>query len=455
MDLRRIRVLAWRIAPIVLAWSSLVGCNSSILSGDRGPSPILSAPDVLAASENANAILAGLASDNNIDINSSTGWYYVSVAGFNYVDDQCNSYFDHLFYLNREKDTVTGLLNSAGQTTSAILAVTKATSVTLAVVSQAFGFSSSATQLVAGTFLYQLPPSTTLGFVTKLQTAFRTGAADQAQRGFVRTRGDSYHLIQQYLALCLPPTIEAEIVKQVSGTQAEPDAKSPPGSVSVLTGSAPPASVPAVAANAPSVRPVAPKLLISKPDEPLPPQPHPAPRVPDGANKSESEVFVSDLDKIQAALCLTPDGRFGPVTPKSQTRRNIDDYLKGRQASGAIDANGALNDRGISKLYDAIAVGDCRRAGFDNAYEVGFYGVPVGESKNKITGFQEAIQETLGTKNIADAEQGTFGPTTRRDIANYRNSAKQLLNPQADSPDNEQLDPVIAKCIRLRRPTCP
>ena len=76
-------------------------------------------------------------------------------------------------------------LAAGAQTTAAILAVTGATTATMNIVAQAFGLSILGTDLVAGTYLYRLPPSATQMFVSKLQTAYRRGAA--AKRSEIST----------------------------------------------------------------------------------------------------------------------------------------------------------------------------------------------------------------------------------------------------------------------------
>ena len=196
----------------------LAACKPHGWERRYGPDPILNAAAIETAGINKNAILDALAADARIVVGTPESWYYVAEAGFNYVDDECQAYFNDLFFLNREKDRVKSGLSAAGQTTSAILAVTGAASPTLAIVAQAFGFAVSATDIVASSYLYQLPPSATLTFVKELQNAYREGAA--AQRGSINTPASAYHHVQQYLALCLPSTIEAKLIEHISGARA-------------------------------------------------------------------------------------------------------------------------------------------------------------------------------------------------------------------------------------------
>jgi hypothetical protein len=202
-------------ACVGLAWlgASLAGCTG--FEQRHGLKPIIDPAAVVSASNNTNIILSALARDARIpEPIAPSDWYLVAKAGFNYVDDQCTAYFDGLFFLNRGREQIKSGIASAGQATAAILGITGASATSIAVVAQAFGFGVSATELIAGTYLYGLPPATTHGFVRKLQAAFRDGAA--ANRAAIDSAPEAYHMIQRYLDLCLPPRIEAEITKQIS-----------------------------------------------------------------------------------------------------------------------------------------------------------------------------------------------------------------------------------------------
>jgi hypothetical protein len=205
-----------RSLPIALAIVGLTGCNA--MQNRQGPPPIIDGAQVEAASANKFVLLRALASDASIRGELPSDWYLVAEAGFNFIDDQCRAYFDELFFLNRRAERLKTGLTVADKTTAAILAVTGATTPTMNIVAQAFGVGIHAVDLIAGTYLYQLPPATTQGFVTKLQTAYRRGAA--RNRSQIDTPTAAYHAIQRYLDLCLPPRIEAEINKQVNGTTA-------------------------------------------------------------------------------------------------------------------------------------------------------------------------------------------------------------------------------------------
>jgi hypothetical protein len=209
------RILFWRL-PSSIVLLGLAGCAG--FDQRNGLDPVIDSTSVQTASYNKSVILDALARDVRVDPNDSGYYYKVTEAGFNYVDDQCTSYFVYLFHLDRGREQLKTGLTAASATTAAILGVTKASAPSLAIVAAAFGLASTGTDIVAGTYLYRLPPATTQGFVAKLQLAYRDGAA--ANRALINSPTSAYYHIQRYLSLCLPPTIEAEVTKQISSAGA-------------------------------------------------------------------------------------------------------------------------------------------------------------------------------------------------------------------------------------------
>lgn len=180
----------------------LGGCNGAVNLAD-GIAPVLHGPSVEAASLNRSAVLDGLRRDAGYG-GVEAEWYDVTLAGFNYVDDACSAYFDRLFKLNRRKDAIRSTLSVGGQTTNAILFATKASQLSMAVVAQAFGLASSLTDIVSGTYLYQLPPATTKAFVSELSRAYRKGV-DQ-QRSQIDTPAESYGFAATSISACRRPS---------------------------------------------------------------------------------------------------------------------------------------------------------------------------------------------------------------------------------------------------------
>ena len=166
----------------------LSGCMADPTRHYIGIPPVIEAANVEQSSERVRRIMVALARD------TPGGTYYdLTEAGFNYIDDRCMEYFDELFYLNRRREAAKAGINAFSQTTNAILGVTGASALSMAVVAQAFGLASNLTDVVSGTYLYQLPPATTLTFVRKLQGAYRDGVAARANQ--IYTPSTAYRLI--------------------------------------------------------------------------------------------------------------------------------------------------------------------------------------------------------------------------------------------------------------------
>jgi hypothetical protein len=307
----------------------LVACLSTCLAGcngwdqRRGIDPVINPAAVELATSNQIRILTALAQDASIPLSGPVSWYEVTQAGFNFVDDECRSYFNAIFFLNREKDQIKSGLAAAGATTAAVLGLTGASAKSIAIVAEAFGLGIISTDLVAGTYLYQMPPSVAQGFVKEMQLAYRDGAA--TRRRLINTPSAAYRAIQDYLSLCLPPTIEAKIAEHVAGARAVPDP---------TTGNGNPSFGITVASPPPVTRADVRRAIIGSVDVPLerPPQ---QPRVfaPTRLTDFERTLSGKDIRRLQTALCVPADGDLGPLN--SQTRLQLDKYLRTLPASAS------------------------------------------------------------------------------------------------------------------------
>jgi hypothetical protein len=396
-------LFGWLPSSIVLL--SLAGCAE--FDQRKGPAPIIDGIAVQTASSNKYWILNALAIDANVHDGNPDYYYLVTEAGFNYVDDQCRSYFDSLFFLERRRDELKSGLAASAATTAAILGVTHASTPSLAIVAAAFGLASSATDIVAGTYLYRLPPATTQGFVEKLQLAYRAEAAKN--RVLINSPTSAYYQIQRYLDLCLPPTIEAEITKQISSTVAFGVPTGGGAFFSIDTMSPPPASPHRFIGPSPLTREQVRKERIgSVVKEPARPGPHISRNITEPA-------FVR---QVQAALCVSPvDGALG-----EPTRLAIQDYLRGRRKP-VPDHIDPLDPVLQPRLQEAVDnVGNCSAEGFRNPYEVGGYGVPSDKTASKIKTLQENMNKELSIRrSTTRVEQtGEFDAQTRNAIAELR-----------------------------------
>jgi hypothetical protein len=325
----------------------LTGCAPGG-NGARGIDPVLKALDVQAGADNSRRILLALAVDNGIDIGGSSSWYSVAEAGFNYVDDQCATYFDTLFFLNRDRELTKNAISAVGQTSSAILGVTHASKITLSIVAQAFGLGVTGTDLIGGSFLYQLPPSTTYGFVKQMQQAYRDAIAQSS----LGSSAAAYHAIQGYISLCLPPTIEANVTEHVATAKTVALPSAAGGNVTLVTGSK--------IAGPESLRILAtPRARLAPPVINAPP--------PLAVNSYERRLPRSVISDIQRALCVSPTGELGAVT-----RQAVADFLTGMGRPRPEVVIGGILPKDQPLLDEAISeVKDCKQKGFSGPLAVG------------------------------------------------------------------------------------
>lgn len=299
----------------------IVAASVVALTGCAGVTPQLVSPtldgDAVARSVTEHQKLIGaLQADAEVMGYASADWYEVALAGFNYVDDQCAVYFDSLFAFNRRTSATKSALSAFGQTTNAILEITGAASATMAIIAQAFGLASAMTDVVAGTFLYELPPANTKKFVEKVMGAYKKKAADE--RHSIDSRASAYSAVRGYLNLCLPVTIEGQLIEHISDAVAEAKPDGNATNIEVAT------------------RSVRPSDLISNPDIRLPEVFTPPPGRP-GKNDYERGISATQWRVVQAAICAQVDG-----DPGEATHRALAEFFEG---AGAPDPG--ITTRGI------------------------------------------------------------------------------------------------------------
>ena len=247
-------------------------------------------------------------------------------------------YFDKLFYLQRDRQFAQGLLQGGTQATATILTITRASEITFGVIAAAFGFSSSLVDSVAGSFLFQLPPATTYGFVKDLQTAYRKGVDPK----YVTSSSAAYHLMQDYLAICLPPNIEARLVSRVANIQAtpqRPSASNPSPGVQVADRfvSSQPTSTPAIRPHDVIRKPV---RTASRPDTTI------SQFFPTANPNRDSPTFLANVLKNLCAPEITQD--TATWTKKVNALIAIYEQTSGLEVKP--NQNGKIDDREINAI---------------------------------------------------------------------------------------------------------
>ena len=190
----------------VIGLFGLTGCITDPTSGwsERyGPDTSLPSDQIDKSTDNQIAIMTALAKVSP-GSNGRVDMYLLTLAGFNFVDEQCDAYLHELFVIDEERDRIKAGFNSAGLLTNAILAVSPASKASMAIVAQAFGIR-RVHRYDSKPYLYGVHPSTILGVVTKLQAAYR----DQTETDKTKINSEpaAYARIRGYLQLCLPPMI--------------------------------------------------------------------------------------------------------------------------------------------------------------------------------------------------------------------------------------------------------
>jgi len=134
-------------------------------------------------------------------------WYYTALEGFNFVDGECDQYMEELYALDHGRDRFKSAVDSTGLLVNAIMAT---------------------------------DPSSV---VSQMQAAYRSRVVPSA----ITSEPEAYQSIRGYLALCLPPTIEAKIDEALSASKAstppkEEDANTKPAAAPLVTLTAPQAA---------------------------------------------------------------------------------------------------------------------------------------------------------------------------------------------------------------------
>lgn len=215
-------------AFILLAAAGLSACETAKGFGNRyGPDPAMPTGIVAVSVDHQIDIMAklkqaALCSSGFED--TAVCYYKITLVGFNFVDEQCDAYLHELFAIEKERDRAKNAITSAGVLTNAILAVSPASKVTMAIVAQAFGLSTSYVDVATDSYLYKTDVGLIMNVVSELQAQYRSSVLqiyhdDQAQ---LASMPQAYGFIRGYLRLCMPPTIESKITAALAQSVAKP-----------------------------------------------------------------------------------------------------------------------------------------------------------------------------------------------------------------------------------------
>ncbi len=229
----------FRSIIFLIAIASLAsGCSDfqSEFMNRYGPSSVPTGAFVQSAAQRqADVVLAmargaGYAQQSAPNIGDRQAWYTVIMTGFNVVDDACMTYIDDLWILERQKTRVGALITATGAATAGIIAANSHPSAeTLVILAQAFGLASAFNTAISDSYLFTQNAATIKKLVRKTTEAYRTDLAKKLPPPEteitypIGSPSAAYHHMREYLALCLPPTIQAQIEDLVTNAKATPE----------------------------------------------------------------------------------------------------------------------------------------------------------------------------------------------------------------------------------------
>jgi hypothetical protein len=224
-------------ALLLLASLVLAGCEAASGFGNRyGPDPGVPSKLVAASVDNQIDIMAKLAEATDcrgeqVDQDAVNNCHYqTTIVGFNFVDEQCDAYLRELFALDTERDRLKTVISGADKLTNAVLAVSPASKITMAIVAQSFGLTNDYVNVAADSYLFKADAGLVYNVVATLQASYRNGVYNN--KNLITSRPESYSAIRGYLRLCLPPTIQSKISTTLARAVAEDvGAGTPPGTL--------------------------------------------------------------------------------------------------------------------------------------------------------------------------------------------------------------------------------
>lgn len=130
----------------------------------------------------------------------------IIVAGLQYADALCSDYLESLYWVNKQLKADVRDVNSLGTLTTGAMGLAKSAASSIAGAAILFGYTEESMSNLGSRVLFELEPSSIRSLVEGSQKAFR-GAL---QSGYT-SRAGTFTVIREYIALCIPSRIEAEI----------------------------------------------------------------------------------------------------------------------------------------------------------------------------------------------------------------------------------------------------
>jgi hypothetical protein len=248
----------------------------------------------------------------------SSQWKFVAQAGLFEVDLVCDRYLASLFAFNREQRAGRQILTAAGAGTAAIMGITGAPGVSVALVAAAFGLAANVFDAGVNSVLFTISPTAVRAIAAKGRQVYVANIKWET----VNSRPMMMSVVQTYLSQCTPAAIEANIDNAATGAPsvASSDARI---ALQAAMAAAPSSSVAqsAVTFNSEPVNPGGTATPLHPPPSEL------ARNVADG-----ERPFIESLaqaERLQRALGVKADGDLGPAGTNGETRMAIAQFRGG------------------------------------------------------------------------------------------------------------------------------
>jgi hypothetical protein len=194
----------------------LAGCTRerARLRYTSGLQPVPNADRVTQSTENQRKIIEELktrAGLTAIPPKGSDDWAVFIEAGFNFIDEECNQYLDSLFWFDRYRRTTQNQIAITGATAAAIMGIAGAAAEAIAATATAFGFLTATADNFSNSVLFELEPSGIKSLVDRARAQYRAAAQQRIKEEESKNQPAAMSLIQGYLALCLPASIETQV----------------------------------------------------------------------------------------------------------------------------------------------------------------------------------------------------------------------------------------------------
>ena len=228
----KLRALFSLIAMSVL----LVGCASreelaKRIAGRWGPDPVINAEDTDTVIRRQLTVLSyvanssGIGSDLALRPTGDDRWFDVAEWGFNIGREDCASYLNNLFKIQREKLRNNDLLNAFQVASIGIVtAAAPSSPTTFSVLGQAFGLAKSINESILQSYLFTEAPGLISLKVKQLQDEYQTSLKPSS----IMSAAQAYSALQNYYNICLPQSIEGVVLQKVATSDASSDGGAKP-----------------------------------------------------------------------------------------------------------------------------------------------------------------------------------------------------------------------------------